>query len=92
MKEMYVGSIGERLEVKAVYQFSSHWTHFIGYMIQTMYCHSFKDKDGNVLIWKTASSLGLEEGQEVTLKGTVKDHSEYKDEKQTVLTRCKITE
>lgn len=28
----------------------------------------------------------------VVLKGTIKDHSEYKGIKQTVMTRCKIEE
>lgn len=31
-----------------------------------------------------------DKGDTLTVKGTVKAHSEYKDEKQTVLTRCKV--
>ena len=32
----------------------------------------------------------IEEDETFVIVGTVKDHSEYKDEKQTVLTRCKV--
>lgn len=90
----YVGEIGERLEVRATYLFSGWWEQrsFSGYGTETMYCHNFKDADGNVLVWKTTSSLGLDDETEVTIKGTVKAHSEYKGEKQTVLTRCKVSQ
>lgn len=31
-----------------------------------------------------------EKGDKITIKGTIKDHSEYRGEKQTSLTRCKV--
>ena len=62
--------------------------------------HFFRDDNQNKLIWKTSKSLVKwldngewfcpTEGDRITLKGTVKAHEEYKGEKQTVLTRCKI--
>ena len=55
-----------------------------------------KDAAGNVYTWKTANNIGYEDAEgvwqkpeEFTIKGTVKEHSEYRGEKQTVLTRCK---
>ena len=64
-----------------------------------------KDAEGNTFTWKTTNGLGIdvkknehitwesaEEGQTVVLKGTVKEHNEYNGEKQTVLTRCKVSE
>lgn len=33
----------------------------------------------------------IEDDETITIKGTIKSHSEYKDEKQTVLTRCKVS-
>jgi len=39
--------------------------------------------------WEMKYEL-IEEGTEVILKGSIKEHSEYQDEKQTVLTRCKF--
>ena len=53
-----------------------------------VYVNTFEDADHNVLIWKTGST-SYAVGDVVTLKGTVKEHSQYRDTKQTVLTRCK---
>lgn len=65
-----------------------------------VYLHKFKDEHGNIFTWKTSDPLGywdehgqwvhIDEGTQVTIKGTVKEHSEYKGIKQTVLTRCKV--
>ena len=33
----------------------------------------------------------IESGKTYTITGTVKEHKEYKGEKETVLTRCKLT-
>ena len=40
----------------------------------------------------TGEGYDIEEGKTYTIKGTVKEHSEYKGTKQTILTRCKIAE
>jgi hypothetical protein len=88
----HVGSVGERIEIKGTYVKSGSWEQkaFGGFNIETMYAHTFKDTDGNVFVWKTSKNISFEYGEPVILKGTVKEHSEYKDEKQTVLTRCKV--
>lgn len=51
---------------------------------------TFEDNQGHQFIWKTGSYVEVQEGDEVTLRGTIKAHSEYKGIKQTELTRCKI--
>ena len=56
-----------------------------------VYVNTFEDADHNVLIWKTGST-SCAVGNVVTLKGTVKEHSQYRDTKQTVLTRCKAVD
>lgn len=88
----YVGQIGERIEFKGTYVRSGSWEQksFSGFGITTMYIHTFKDADGNVFTWKTQNGICLNYGENVTVKGTVKNHSEYKDEKQTEVTRCKV--
>ena len=88
----HVGQIGERITVNATYDHSAWFDFKLGWSTETMYIHTFKDHDGNALIWKTSSTSlpNLEEGALVQLTGTVKDHNEYKGEKQTVLTRCKV--
>lgn len=88
----HVGNIGDKHEFNGVYVRSGSWEQkaFSGYGTTTMYIHTFKDGDGNVFTWKTQNGVGLESGENVIVKGTVKNHTEYKDEKQTELTRCKI--
>lgn len=88
----YVGEIGQKVNICGSYQFTGSWEQksFSGYGIETMYCHNFKDTDGNVFVWKTGKGLALNYGEPVEITGTVKAHSEYKDERQTVLTRCKV--
>lgn len=49
--------------------------------------HKFRDKDGNLFVWFTSSKL-LEQGQTYRMNATVKRHSEFRDQKQTELTRC----
>lgn len=98
----YVGQIGDRIEGTYTLDHVAYWEQqaFTGYGTTTMYLYVFKDDGGNKLIWKTIKGccvrLGndqyktAEQGDKVTIKGTIKDHNEYDDEKQTVLTRCKV--
>lgn len=54
----------------------------------------FRTGDGNILLWKATSDPGISRedvGKRFTVAGTIKEHSEYKGEKQTILTRCKVT-
>ena len=87
----YVGEIGQKITAHVVYLGSPHFTgkDVFGYD-EIRYIHTFKDACGNKIVWKTGCGLQLEEGQTVTITGTVKDHSEYKDEKQTRIIRCKV--
>lgn len=97
----FVGNIGDKIETKLTLDHSGHWEQkcFSGFGTETMYCHVFKDSDGNTYTWKTqntvctpdgnGSYIVAEKGDVVVLKGTIKDHVEYDGEKQTVLTRCK---
>lgn len=48
------------------------------------------DKAGNKLSWFASNAPTLEIGQEITIKGTIKAHDDYKGIKQTKLTRCKV--
>ena len=88
----YVGQVGDKITTAAVYDHSAWFEFKLGWATETMYIHTFKDPDGNTLVWKTSSNSlhELDEGDKVQITGTIKDHNEYKDEKQTVLTRCKI--
>lgn len=88
----YVCEIGQKLNVKCTLD-KKAWFEvrsFCGYGTDTMHVYTFKDVNGNKLVWKTSAYVDVERGEPVELTGTVKEHSEYRDEKQTVLTRCKV--
>lgn len=85
----YVGKVGERVEltitVTKVIQYSG--ANFYGQPeTRSIYC--FTDTNGNSL--KTFGRCELGEGESGSIRATVKEHSIYKDEKQTILTRLKV--
>lgn len=84
----FIGEAGQKLEIKAKYIGSPFFESVYG----RTYIHQFKDENGNKIVWKSGTKPEVlsEENQMVILKGTVKEHSEYKGEKQTTMTRCKI--
>ena len=88
----YVGEVGQKITINATYMHSAWYTTHIGWTEEKLYIHNCKDAWLNTIIWKTQKGLpeGIEEGDLVTITGTVKAHDEYKDEKQTALIRCKI--
>lgn len=87
----YLGAVGEKLTVRVrLVRIFTYETHFT-YRGETNFIYKFADEEGNALVWKTSCPLDLEEGREYEVSGKVKEHSEYKGEKQTALTRCKVT-
>lgn len=86
----YVGNIGDKVEMcltfKDEFSFETHFT----YSGELNFIYKFADENGNTFTWKTSKWLELDKDAEYTVKGTIKDHKEYKGDKQTVLTRCKV--
>ena len=81
----FVGTVGDKLEIVVTSgRLVTSWYNDFG--ITNMY--KFLDKDGNIYIWKTSKGFNAESVK--TLKGTVKEHSTYNGENQTILTRCKV--
>lgn len=88
----HVGQVGDKVDLDVVLE-KRAWFEvpsFRGYGRDTMYIFTFRDDLGNALVWKTSKGLAIESGTKVHLTGTIKAHDEYMDEKQTVLTRCKV--
>lgn len=88
LKSEYQGEKGDKLEiatssVKCISTFDS--------MYGTTWLYKIVDTDGNIYIWYASKSI---DNPEIVrkIRGTVKDHSEYNEVKQTVLTRCKVIE
>ena len=88
----HVGEVGQRIKLELTYLGSAHFEVRFGWATQEMYIHNFVDENGNKFIWKSGCYVSGEKGEKTTVTGTIKEHSEYKGEKQTVLTRCKIVE
>ncbi len=88
-KNEHFGTIKKRalleLTVETVRSFATD-----SYFSPVRYLFRFRDKEGRLAIWWTGKSddeAGLIEGGKYVVLATVKDHGEYKGEKQTVLTR-----
>lgn len=83
----HVGKAGDRVEfdgeVLAVRYSDSAWG--------TTTIVKLRDDGGNVFTWFASNMPEVETGARVRVKGTVKKHEIYRNEHQTVLTRCKLT-
>ena len=79
----YVGSIGERLELYLTVERVIPLENNFG--VSQM--HIMRDDVGNLYVWTTAAKSWAP-GSEHHIRGTVKDHRTYKNDRQTVLTRC----
>lgn len=81
----HVGTVGERRDFTLTCQFYTAFEGAYGYV----HIHGFKDADGNVFIYKGSNRIA-QRGDEVTMKATVKDHSEREGVAQTILSRPKV--
>lgn len=71
-----------------------------GYGLDRVNVYTFADDNGNCFVWKTTSFLRKEVkdedpqfpsiGDRITMKATIKGHSEYRGVKQTVIIRPKV--
>ena len=98
----HVGNVGERITATVTLEkeVSFEVPSFKGWGTDTKWICIFVDESGNKLVWKTTSPLWVYdengygkpvcEGDTVTIKATVKDHGDYKGEKQTEVQRVKI--
>lgn len=91
-RSQYVGEIGKKIELMVTYLGSPHFTVRDPFgREETRYIHTFKDENGNKIVWMTGCGVGnMEEGVRVVIRATVKDHREYKEEKQTMVIRLKV--
>ena len=97
----HIGEIKERLTIRVMLRGDYEFATTFGWRETTKHIYTLVDAEGNVFVWKTASVIGIDEDDErwravhigdiIEMKGTVKEHSEYKGTPQTILTRCKVT-
>lgn len=87
-KSEYQGEVGDKLEIQcSSFKCISTFDNMYG----TTWLYKFTDESGNIYTW-FASSPVQDEDKVIAIKGTVKKHEEYKGVKQTIMTRCKVTE
>lgn len=86
LQSMYVGEVGQR----TTFELTSDKVVSYDGAYGTSYMYFFKDSENNVFLWGTTKDIDLEKGETVSLVGTIKEHKEYRDIKQTVITRCKF--
>ena len=79
----YIGNIGDRITIKVVVTAARSIDNYFGHST----AHTMEDENGNVFVWITGAK-NWPVGAVKTIKGTVKEHKEFRNVKQTVLTRC----
>lgn len=83
----YQGNVGERLELFLTVEKTISLDSYYGQSI----LYTMRDNNQNIFIWITSSTkTHLEENNIYHLRGTVKEHKMYKNQKQTVLSRCTL--
>lgn len=84
----YYGTVGQKFKDIAVtgrviagYGTAYGWTNII----------EFKDNNNHIYIWKTTNGIEVDNNGNWTgtISGTIKEHTEYKGTKQTIVTRVK---
>lgn len=85
----WIGEKGAKVTIQATLDQKTGFDTAFGFK----HILTFRDDAGNGLVWKTQSPpYGLVLGSTYNLQATVKDHGEYRDEKQTEIIRAKFSE
>lgn len=79
----HVGTVDEKIEIELTYVSTHGFSGFYGW---TSF-HRFVDANNNIIIWKTTKDCSFVENQKYNVKATVKEHTEYKETKQTLIIR-----
>ena len=99
-KVEYYGAVKGKFELELTFDKIFGFDSAYGYQ----YIILFHDEENHVFKWSTSKGtyqcwcktngrdgfLEYEVGKKYTLKGTIKAHEEYRNVKQTVITRCKV--
>jgi hypothetical protein len=87
----YFGEVGKRYKDKVI----SYITLITSWETQwgATYIYKIVLEDGSILTWKTSNGLYLLDKNEAfdKISFTVKEHKDYKGEKQTEVTRCNVS-
>ena len=82
----WVGEIKDKITLPLTCTKVRHFMNMYG----TSTFYTFEDENKNVFTWTTQTSKDIQEGQTYLVSGRVKEHTTYRNVKQTALTRCTI--
>ena len=83
----HVGNVGDRIEFDGTCTRATVNQGAYG----ISYFYVFESDEGNIFTWGTSARI-LDEGTRYHIKGSVKEHTVFRNNCQTVLTRCKVEE
>lgn len=84
----WVGETGSRISMEVIFVKRHGFMGKFG----ASNVYTFEDDNENLYTWFSTVEIKHEIGDRFILTGTVKEHSEYKGTKSTVLSRCRIKE
>jgi hypothetical protein len=87
---VHVGTVGERATFDVVLDYVTGFETQYGYTTVL----KFRTAEGALIVWKASNTdlARADVGKRYLVKGTVTKHDEYKGEKQTMVSRCKVEE
>lgn len=97
----YIGSVGSKISLEVTYKKSFDYQTHYTYYGETHYIRIFEDSEGNCIVWNTTSGIVEDKkvldkngipvfiplNSKIIITATIKEHSEYKGTKQTVVSR-----
>lgn len=92
----YLGNVGDRITIEVTYKKRFEYTTYYTYYGESHSIFVFEDAEGNCIVWNTTGCIRTKErrlvceGSKLLLTATVKEHSIYRDTKQTVVSRPKF--
>lgn len=85
----FIGEVGDKIETEVKVVFTKYIDNYD--FPSTLFV--MEDNDENKLVWFSSSMYGdsIEQNKKYIIKGRIKANKEFDGEKQTVMTRCKLT-
>ena len=83
----YLGKVGDKVTINVVSSKVLYTKGGYAYNSPDTYVYRLLDNNGNAIIWSTTNEL---KDEPMTIKATIKGLKEFRNEKQTVITRGKL--
>lgn len=89
----HIGEVGKRMTMTAKVEFVTFYERpsFRTGRAEAVHITTMRTPEGNAIVVKTTTWVG-EKGKTIKFTATVKEHSEFRGEKQTVMQRIKVLE